>query len=63
MIKFFKVKDRHREIAESANGRELIKKQSVGALRLRKGLTYHIDLMIVFFFLLFVCPTFVSGHN
>lgn len=37
MIKLFKVKEKQREIAESANGKIPVKKQSAGELRLHKG--------------------------
>lgn len=39
MIKLFKVKEKQREIAENANakGKQPIKKQSPGELRLQKG--------------------------
>jgi len=37
MIKLFKVKEKQREAAASANGRAPVKKQSAGELRLHKG--------------------------
>lgn len=37
MIKLFKVKEKQREIAENANGKAPVKKQSAGELRLHKG--------------------------
>lgn len=37
MIKLFKVKEKQRELAESANGKPPGKKQSAGELRLHKG--------------------------
>lgn len=37
MIKLFKVKEKQRELAENANGKSPIKKQSAGELRLHKG--------------------------
>ena len=37
MIKLFKVKEKQRELAENANGKTPIKKQSAGELRLHKG--------------------------
>lgn len=41
MIKLFKVKEKQREIAENANGKTPVKKQSAGELRLHKGLVTH----------------------
>ncbi|TJX37716.1 ubiquitin-conjugating enzyme E2, partial [Soehngenia saccharolytica] len=38
MIKLFKVKEKQREAAESANGRAPVKKQSAGELRLHKDI-------------------------
>lgn len=38
MIRLFKVKEKQRELAESANGKPPVKKQSAGELRLQKGL-------------------------
>lgn len=38
MIKLFKVKEKQREIAENANGKPPVKKQSPGELRLHKGI-------------------------
>lgn len=38
MIRLFKVKEKQREIAENANGKPPVKKQSAGELRLHKGL-------------------------
>ena len=43
MINLFKVKERQREIAERANERGPIKKQTAGQLRIHKGLTFHSD--------------------
>lgn len=60
MIKLFKVKERQREIAESANGRAPIKKQTAGELRLHKGLTYLSDSMVILFS---CCLLPISGHN
>ncbi|CAN4095409.1 unnamed protein product [Withania somnifera] len=37
MIKLFKVKEKQRELAENANGKPPVKKQSAGELRLHKG--------------------------
>lgn len=37
MINLFKVKEKQKELAESANGKTPIKKQSAGELRLHKG--------------------------
>lgn len=37
MIKLFKVKEKQRELAENANGKTPVKKQSAGELRLHKG--------------------------
>ncbi|KAG6403174.1 hypothetical protein SASPL_135391 [Salvia splendens] len=37
MIRLFKVKEKQRELAESANGKPPVKKQSAGELRLQKG--------------------------
>lgn len=39
MIKLFKVKEKQREIAENANGKPPVKKQSAGELRLHKDIT------------------------
>ena len=39
MIKLFKVKEGQREIAESANGREPVKKQTAGELQLHKDIS------------------------
>ncbi|KAG5236851.1 NEDD8-conjugating enzyme Ubc [Salix suchowensis] len=39
MIKLFKVKERQRELAENANGKLPIKKQSAGELRLHKDIS------------------------
>ncbi|XP_068665781.1 NEDD8-conjugating enzyme Ubc12-like [Aristolochia californica] len=39
MIKLFKVKEKQREIAENANGRAPVKKQSAGELRLHKDIS------------------------
>jgi ubiquitin-conjugating enzyme E2 M len=39
MIKLFSVKQKHKEAAESANGRVSIKKQSAGELRLQKDIS------------------------
>ncbi|CAK9224793.1 hypothetical protein BDL97_04G101000 [Sphagnum fallax] len=39
MIKLFSVKQKHKEAAESANGRVPIKKQSAGELRLQKDIS------------------------
>jgi ubiquitin-conjugating enzyme E2 M len=38
MIKLFKVKEKQRELAENANGKTPVKKQSAGELRLHKGI-------------------------
>jgi hypothetical protein len=38
MIKLFKVKEKQREIAENANGKTPVKKQSAGELRLHRGM-------------------------
>ncbi|KAG6762808.1 hypothetical protein POTOM_033331 [Populus tomentosa] len=40
MIKLFKVKEKQRELAENANGKSPIKKQSAGELRLHKDLYF-----------------------
>lgn len=37
MIKLFKVKEKQRELAENANGKTPVKKQSAGELRLHRG--------------------------
>ncbi|KAH1046375.1 hypothetical protein J1N35_037159 [Gossypium stocksii] len=37
MIQLFKVKEKHRQLAENANGGAATKKQSPGELRLHKG--------------------------
>lgn len=37
MIKLFKVNEKQKELAETANGKIPIKKQSTGELRLHKG--------------------------
>lgn len=37
MIKLFKVKEKQKELAENANGKPPVKKQSAGELRLHKG--------------------------
>lgn len=42
MIRLFKVKEKQRELAESANGGAPIKKQSAGELRLHKGSLIHL---------------------
>ncbi|WJZ83735.1 hypothetical protein VitviT2T_003391 [Vitis vinifera] len=39
MIKLFKVKEKQREIAENANGKAPVKKQSAGELRLHKDIS------------------------
>ncbi|KAI3464996.1 hypothetical protein Pfo_021659 [Paulownia fortunei] len=39
MIKLFKVKEKQRELAESANGKPPVKKQSAGELRLQKDIS------------------------
>lgn len=39
MIKLFKVKEKQRELAENANGKSPIKKQSAGELRLHKDIS------------------------
>lgn len=49
MIKLFKVKEKQRENAESANGRAPMKKQSAGELRLHKGLACFNDSIVVLF--------------
>lgn len=49
MIKLFKVKEKQKELAENANGKPPVKKQSAGELRLHKG--FH-------FFFVFVIPSF-----
>lgn len=38
MIKLFKVKEKQRELAQNANGKTPVKKQSAGELRLHKGM-------------------------
>ena len=38
MIKLFKVKEKQRELAENANGKAPVKKQSAGELRLHRGM-------------------------
>lgn len=53
MIRLFKVKEKQRELAESANGGAPIKKQSAGELRLHKGSLIHL-VMTPFFFLILV---------
>lgn len=45
MIKLFKVKEKQREIAENANGKAPVKKQSAGELRLHKGILSFILMM------------------
>lgn len=60
MIKLFKVKERQREIAESANGRAPVKKQTAGELRLHKGLTYLSNSMVILFS---CCLLPIAGHN
>ncbi|XP_055811346.1 NEDD8-conjugating enzyme Ubc12-like [Solanum dulcamara] len=39
MIKLFKVKEKQRELAENANGKPQVKKQSAGELRLHKDIS------------------------
>ncbi|CAA3020702.1 NEDD8-conjugating enzyme Ubc12-like [Olea europaea subsp. europaea] len=39
MIKLFKVKEKQRELAENANGKPPVKKQSAGELRLHKDIS------------------------
>nr|POE60509.1 isoform 2 of nedd8-conjugating enzyme ubc12 [Quercus suber] len=39
MIKLFKVKEKQRELAENANGKTPVKKQSAGELRLHKDIS------------------------
>ncbi|XVE93552.1 hypothetical protein REPUB_Repub01dG0204700 [Reevesia pubescens] len=39
MIKLFKIKEKQREIAENANGKASVKKQSAGELRLHKDIS------------------------
>lgn len=55
MIKLFKVKEKQRELAENANGKGHVKKQSAGELRLHKGLlkpfvriVYFLEIQIFF---------------
>ena len=51
MIRLFKVKEKQRELAESANGKPPVKKQSAGELRLQKGLLFCIDKCLNIFFI------------
>lgn len=60
MIKLFKVKEKQREIAENANGKPPVKKQSPGELRLHKGCLlrdqcpFILFLVLLWVFLIFI---------
>lgn len=55
MIKLFKVKEKQRELAESANGKPPVKKQSAGELRLQKGFFHSSRMMIRVLFSFSIC--------
>lgn len=62
MIKLFKVKEKQKELAESANGKSSIKKQSAGELRLHRGIESNIFIWMtgIIYFKLFTQGTWNS---